>query len=85
VSDRDFLTGSSRSAPPDLRVAAIARRQHGLITIAQLRAAGLNTAAVAKRVDRSVLHRVGRGVYAVGHASLSRDAQWMRAVLEAGR
>jgi hypothetical protein len=84
VSDKDFLTGSSRNAPPDLRVAAIARRQHGLITIAQLRAAGLNTAAVAKRVDRSVLHRVGRGVYAVGHASLSRDAQWMRAALEAG-
>jgi Protein of unknown function (DUF559) len=30
------------------------------------------------------LHRVGRGVYAVGHASLSREARWMAAVLEAG-
>jgi Transcriptional regulator, AbiEi antitoxin/Protein of unknown function (DUF559) len=84
VTDSDFLTGSSRNAPPDLRVAAIARRQHGLVTIAQLQAAGLNTAAVSKRVERKVLHRVGRGVYAVGHASLSREAQWMRAVLVAG-
>ena len=84
MSDSDFLTGSSRNAPPDSRVAAIARRQHGLVTIAQLQAAGLNTAAVSKRVERKVLHRVGRGVYAVGHASLSREAQWMRAVLVAG-
>jgi hypothetical protein len=67
-----------------VRIAAIARRQHGLITILQLRWAGLSNSAVAKRVARGLLHRVGRGVYAVGHASLSREARWMAAVLEAG-
>ena len=72
------------SNPPDVRLAAIARRQHGLATIAQLRTTGLDDAAVKRRVGAGRLHRVGRGVYAVGHASLSEEALWMAAVLVAG-
>jgi Transcriptional regulator, AbiEi antitoxin/Protein of unknown function (DUF559) len=69
---------------PDVRLARIARRQHGLITIAQLHAAGLGDSSVKKRVRAGRLHRVGRGVYAVGHAGLSREGRWMAAVLRAG-
>jgi very-short-patch-repair endonuclease len=43
-----------------------ARRQHGVLTIDQLRAAGLGTHAIAGRVDRGWLRRVHRGVYIVG-------------------
>jgi Protein of unknown function (DUF559) len=39
---------------------------------------------VSKRVARGRLHRVFRGVYAVGHASLSREGRWMAAVLAGG-
>jgi very-short-patch-repair endonuclease len=84
VSNKSVLLGSFRNAPPDAAVAATASSQHGLVTVAQLRAAGLRGSAIAKRVRAGRLHRVGRGVYAVGHTSLSQEARWMAAVLEAG-
>ena len=69
---------------PDGVIAALAARQHGLVTIAQLHAAGLNNEAIGRRVARGRLHRVARGVYAVGHVALSREATFLAAVLEAG-
>ncbi len=71
-------------AHPDLEIAETARRQHGVITRAQLRAAGLGDAAIGKRVGRGRLHRIHRGVYAVGHAGLSSRGRWMAAVLACG-
>jgi hypothetical protein len=68
----------------DAKIAAIARRQYGLITIAQLRAAGLTDGAVYQRVRAGRLHPRYRGVYAVGHNRLSREGAWMAAVLAAG-
>jgi hypothetical protein len=74
-----------RDAPSfDGRIAAVARRQYGLITTAQLESVGLTRAAVAKRVRAGRLHPLHRGVYAVGHRRLSQEAYWMAAVLAAG-
>jgi predicted transcriptional regulator of viral defense system len=70
--------------PPDLRVARVAARQHGRITFGQLVACGLDDAAVARRVTKGHLHRVHTGVYAVGHAGETLDAQFMAAVLAGG-
>jgi hypothetical protein len=78
------LTGSS-STSPDTRLAEIAARQHGLVSTEDLRAAGLNSSAVSKRRARGLLHRIHRGVYAVGHAALSREARWLAAVFAAGQ
>ena len=69
---------------PDAEVAALAARQHGVVTLVQLRDAGLDKDAVRRRVLGGRLHRVHRGVYAVGHAGLSREGRWMAAVLGAG-
>jgi hypothetical protein len=69
----------------DARIATIARRQYGLITTAQLEAAGLARPAVSKRVRTGRLHSLYRGVYAVGHNRLSQEAYWMAAVLAAGQ
>jgi predicted transcriptional regulator of viral defense system len=68
----------------DAQIATIARRQYGLITAAQLRAAGLGDSSVHKRVRTGRLHSLYRGVYAVGHRRLSQEAYWMAAVLAAG-
>jgi len=67
-----------------VRIAALARRQYGLITTAQLTSVGLERSGVSKRVRTGRLHPLYRGVYAVGHRRLSQEAHWMAAVLAAG-
>lgn len=69
---------------PDLRIAEHARRQHGAVSIGQLRAAGLSDSAVSKRCRSGRLHRLHRGVYAVGHVAASAERRWMAAVLALG-
>lgn len=70
---------------PDLIVARLAGRQHGVVAISQLRAAGIGDDAVFGRVRAGRLHPVHHGVYAVGHAALPVRARWMAAVLACGR
>ncbi|HVV89635.1 MAG TPA: type IV toxin-antitoxin system AbiEi family antitoxin domain-containing protein, partial [Solirubrobacterales bacterium] len=68
----------------DRRMAAIAERQHGVVTSVQLVEAGIDKDGVAWRVAAGRLHRLHRGVYAVGHRSLSWRGRWMAAVLAVG-
>jgi Transcriptional regulator, AbiEi antitoxin len=65
----------------DAAIAGIAGRQHGVITTRQLYAVGVSVGAVAGRVRVGRLHRIHRGVYAVGHGALSTEGSWMAAVL----
>jgi hypothetical protein len=66
------------------RVAAIAARQHGVVTVEQLREVGVSETSIRRGVDAGRLHRLYRGVYAVGHRSLSWRGRWLAAVLAAG-
>jgi hypothetical protein len=77
---------AKRSPPPslDALLASLAARQHGLVTAAQFVELGVSHAAISSRARAGRLHRVHRGVYAVGHPHLSREARWMAAVLAAG-
>ena len=62
-----------------------AEAQHGVVSRAQLLAAGLTVDAIAHRVSTGRLHRTGmREVYAVGRPTLSRHGDWMAAVLACG-
>lgn len=69
---------------PDALIARIAARQHGVITVAQLERFAVRRRGIAARVRAGRLHRVHRGVYAVGHEGLSREGRWMAAVLACG-
>jgi Transcriptional regulator, AbiEi antitoxin/Protein of unknown function (DUF559) len=68
----------------EARIAEIAERQHGLITLLQLQSLGLSRSAVSKRARNGRLHRVHRGVYAVGRPRLTQHGHWMAAVLTCG-
>jgi predicted transcriptional regulator of viral defense system len=68
-------------ATPDAAVARIAARQHGVISIRQLRGAGLSDDAVLGRRRAGWLHRIHRGVYAVGHTAFGFDGRCMAATL----
>jgi very-short-patch-repair endonuclease len=64
--------------------ATIAARQHGRITTQQLIACGFSKKSIERAVRAGRLHRVHRGVYAVGHVAPSRLGDWMGAVLACG-
>src|SRR5919198_3748870 len=68
----------------DQAVAEIAGRQYGIATLTQLVAAGISSRGVYRRVQAGRLHRIHRGVYAVGHRALSSEGRWMAAVLACG-
>jgi predicted transcriptional regulator of viral defense system len=76
----------TESAPPpvDARIAALAGRQYGVISRAQLIAVGVGPHGISERVRTGRLHRLHRGVFAVGQRSLRVEAHWLAAVLACG-
>jgi very-short-patch-repair endonuclease len=67
----------------DRAVVALAGRQHGVVTTAQLLSAGLGRGAIAHRVQRGWLVPLARGVYQVGPVAAERGRE-MAAVLVTG-
>jgi hypothetical protein len=68
----------------DARIARIAGKQFGVIALEQLLALGLTYAEVELRVKLGRLHRLFRGVYAVGHRRLPDHAWLLAALLSCG-
>jgi predicted transcriptional regulator of viral defense system len=62
----------------------LAREQHGVASLAQLRALGWSRQRVRTAVAHGLLVPVTRGVYAVGHQPLGARTLWMAAVLALG-
>lgn len=75
---------AEKSDTPDRRAAWQAARQHGVVTIAQLREAGLSDDAVLGRVRSGRLHRLHRGVYSVGSPRPPLEGWLLAAVLACG-
>src|SRR5690348_16358740 len=65
-------------------LAALAARQHGVVSIRQLRRLGYSKKAVRGAVAAGRLHRLHHGVYAVGHTSLSLEGHYLAPVLGSG-
>jgi predicted transcriptional regulator of viral defense system len=78
-------TGNKRAdLPIDALIAELAERQHGLVTLLQLQFLGLGRSGVSRRVRSGRLHRIHRGVYAVGRPHLTQHGHWLAAVLACG-
>jgi very-short-patch-repair endonuclease/predicted transcriptional regulator of viral defense system len=73
-----------RHPPRDRAIAALAGRQHGVVALPQLKALGITASAVRDRVASGRLHRVHRGVFAVGHPILKTEGRFMAAAFACG-
>jgi very-short-patch-repair endonuclease len=62
----------------------LTRKQHGVVTRAQLLQLGFSPDAIKHRIWTRRLHPVAVGVYAVGRAELDKYGRWMAAVLSCG-
>lgn len=71
--------------PRGQELAALARRQHGVVSIRQLRRIGYSHSSVEKAAAGGRLHRLHQGVYAVGHTNLSLYGWCLAGVLASGR
>lgn len=66
-------------------LARLADESHGVVTAQQLRDLGYSPAAVARATAAGRLHRVHRGVYAVGRRELTPHGRCLAAVAACGR
>jgi Protein of unknown function (DUF559)/Transcriptional regulator, AbiEi antitoxin len=69
------------SPPVDARLSRLATRQHGIVSRNQLLVLGLDADRIAYRIEVGRLHRLYRGVYAVGHVRLTQRGRWLAAVV----
>lgn len=67
--------------PPNAALAEVAGRQHGVVTKRQLEALGFARSTIPLWANDGRLHRLHRGVYAVGHTAISWEARCLAAVL----
>ena len=74
----------AKPLPRGQELAALARRQHGVVSIRQLRRLGYSHSSVSRAVAVGRLHRLHHGVYAVGHTSLSLQGWCLAGVLASG-
>lgn len=63
---------------------SLCERQHGVVTRVQLLELGLTNSAIHGRIRNGRLHRVHRGVYAVGRPQLDRRGRLLAAALACG-
>jgi predicted transcriptional regulator of viral defense system len=84
VADASNLLHAIDAKGADGAIAELAERQHGVVARRQLVGLGLGRGAIAQRIKRKRLHRIHRGVYAVGHRRISQPGWWLAAVLACG-
>ena len=65
-------------------LALLADRQYGVVTSRQLQELGFSSSAIGRACGAGRLHRIHRGVYAVGRRKLSRHGHCLAALLACG-
>jgi very-short-patch-repair endonuclease len=78
------VTDKRRTGNSNRDIAALATRQHGVVSRRQLRALGLTDRAITARTASGVLHPLFHGTFTVGHRAISRSGWMLAAVLSCG-
>ena len=66
------------------KLAALARRSHGVVTRRELLRAGVSAKQIERRLRAGALFAVFRGVYRVGHTAPNVEAHYLAAVRACG-
>lgn len=73
-----------KSSTAGQQLAALAHRQHGVVSIRQLQRLGYSHKSVRRAIAAGRLHRLHQGVFAVGHTNLSLQGRCLAGVLASG-
>lgn len=73
-----------RSQSRNVRVAALAGQQWGVVSRGQLLDCGLDSAAISRWTEQGRLHRIHPGAYAVGHREVEIRGRLVAALFHAG-
>lgn len=73
-----------REVRPHTALAQLAASQHGVVSQRQLAKLGYSEGGVARAAHAGRLHRLHRGVFAVGHPAVSQHGRCLAAVLACG-
>ena len=84
VAPLGAVSGFAHAVGREVAIAWVAARQLGVITVAQLKAAGVGRGSIARRVANGQLHQVFRGIYLVGHPVALPGALELAGVLACG-
>lgn len=82
--DRDRVETRLGRERRERDLAALAERQHGVVSRCQLTALGIGDGAIKARLRLGQLHGIHRGVYSVGHQCVAVRSVWLAAVLACG-
>ncbi|MGE5281375.1 MAG: type IV toxin-antitoxin system AbiEi family antitoxin domain-containing protein [Chloroflexota bacterium] len=74
-----------RTGSPGHAIAALAARQHGVVSRSQLRALGLSDDAITARTASGYLQPLFHGTFAVGHRAIGRKGHMFAAALACER
>src|SRR4051812_10422652 len=72
------------AAQPTNKVAELAARQRGIVTFEEMRACGMTRHEIQTWLRKGQLHEKHRGVYAVGHRTLTTEARFLAATKACG-
>jgi very-short-patch-repair endonuclease len=78
------MRGKPGSSEVDLAIGALAERQHGVVSRAQILELPVGADVIDRRLKLGRLRQLHRGVYTIGHRLLTQDGRWMAAVLACG-
>lgn len=78
------LSGADDPKPPEARLAALAGRQHGVVSREQLLGLGFTESFVKRALKAGRWIRLHRGVFAIGHANVGLKGRAMAAQLACG-
>jgi len=79
------MSRKKRTARSDQRLWKLAAAQHGVVSRKQMRALGMTDDVIDHEIRLGCVHRVFRGVYALGHPRADERSRLMAAVLACGK